>query len=69
MGLPLGSCLHALFIQVQQIEYMKSLPTNVDIFAKLCRYIATRFLDVVHDVRFIHHIPLTERDELFELIG
>jgi hypothetical protein len=47
----------------------KRLPTQVEIFAKLCRHIATRLFDMVHNVRFVHHVPLTKRDEFFELVS
>ena len=31
-------------------------------------HITTRLFDVVHDICLVHHVPLTERYELFKLI-
>ena len=46
-----------------------NLPTYIEILPKLCRHVATRFLDVIHNISFVHHIPLTKRNEFLQLIG
>ena len=38
----------------------KNLPTYIEILPKLCRHVAARFLDVIHNISFVHHIPLTK---------
>ena len=43
-------------------------PTRFEIFGELRRHVAACLLDVVHDVRLVHHVPLTERDELLEVV-
>ena len=46
----------------------KRLPACFDILFVISWYKATWLLDLVHDVGFIHHVPLTKWNEFFELI-
>jgi hypothetical protein len=43
-------------------------PAGFEIGNKLRRDIATLLLDVIHDVCFLHHVPLPERDKFLEMI-
>ena len=43
-------------------------PARLDVPLVVERDEAALLLDVVHDVRLVHHVPLAERDELFELV-
>ncbi len=43
-------------------------PARLDVPLVVERDEAALFLDVVHDVRLVHHVPLAEGDELFELV-
>jgi hypothetical protein len=46
-----------------------TLPTCLDVFEESCGHITACLLGVVHNVSFVHHIPLTVRDEFFELVS
>ena len=43
-------------------------PACFDICRKLRRDVTALLLDVIHNIRFLHHVPLAERDELFEVV-
>jgi hypothetical protein len=43
-------------------------PAGFDICGKLRRDVTALLLDVIHDISFFHHVPLAERDELFEMV-
>jgi hypothetical protein len=43
-------------------------PAGFEICRKLGRDVAALLFDVIHDVRFLHHVPLAERDEFFEVV-
>jgi len=43
-------------------------PACFDICSKVLRDVTTLLLNVIHDICFLHHVPLAERDELFEMI-
>lgn len=43
-------------------------PACFKICSKLPRDVTALLLNVIHDTCFLHHVPLPERDELFEMI-
>ncbi len=43
-------------------------PACFEICSKLRRDVTTLLLDVIHDIGFLHHVPLAERDKLFEMV-
>lgn len=43
-------------------------PTDLQVVLDVCRNITARFLDMVHDIRLVHHVPLTIGYKLLELI-
>lgn len=45
-----------------------NLPADVKILCELRGYKTAGLLHIIHDVGLIHHVPLAERDQLFELI-
>lgn len=46
-----------------------NLLADIEILSKLCRHVATCFFDVIHNISFVHHIPLTKWNEFLQLIG
>ena len=43
-------------------------PACFNICSKLPRDVTALLLNVIHDIRFLHHVPLAERDELLEMV-
>ena len=43
-------------------------PACFNICSKLPRDVTALLLNVIHDIRFLHHVPLAERNELFEMV-
>lgn len=45
------------------------LPTGLEVFEEPRGHITACFFGMIHNVGFIHHIPLTVRNEFFELVS
>jgi len=43
-------------------------PACFKICSKLSRDVTALLLNVIHDICFLHHVPLAERHELFEMV-
>ena len=43
-------------------------PASFKVCCELPRDVTALLLNVIHDICFLHHVPLAERDELFEMV-
>ena len=44
------------------------VPREFHVGVKVCRNVTALFLDIVHNIRLVHHIPLAVGDELLEVV-
>ena len=44
------------------------LPACLEVLPEIDRDVTAGLFDVIHDICLVHHVPLPERRELFELV-
>ena len=71
-GSTLGRSQHWLRPNTRERRWVVSagrdVPREFHVSLETGRYVTALFLDVLHDVRLVHHVPLAIRDDVFKVV-